>query len=217
MSKIYILSPKQYAGAENLPVIVFDYFDKEIDLSPYDALIFTSKNGVLALEEINPLWRSKEIYSIGSGTTRAVKALGGNVVYEARSSYGDNFAEEIKTHLAGKKVLFLCPKVVTSHLNTILRDAGVDLDEEVIYETKCNDCEKLHIPEKGSYIIFSSPSTIECFFKCFTWDESYTAIVIGEKTASYMPEAISFVMSPKQTIDACIAVAEQKSNISSKN
>ncbi len=210
MAEIYVLSEKRFAGAKNLPVIVFDYFDdKEITLQPYDALIFTSKNGVIAIDRINACWRAKEIYSIGSGTSKAVRELGGNVVYEAKSSYGDRFAEEIREQLAGKKVLFARPETVTSNLNTILRNAGVDLEEEIVYRTRCNDCDKLTPPPEGAYIIFSSPSTIECFFRCFSWQSDWHAVVIGEKTASYMPKEIPFVMSKKQTIPDCIALAQQ--------
>ncbi len=212
MSDIFVLSQKRFEGAKNLPVIVFDYYDKEVDIFPYDALIFTSKNGVYALDQVNACWKSRDIYSIGSGTSQAVRELGGKIVYEAKSSYGDDFAAEIKAHLQGVKTLFVRPKVVTSHLAEILRDAGVGLEEEILYETKCNDCETLQTPPAGSYIIFSSPSTIDCFFRCFAWDESYTAIVIGEKTASFMPKHIPFEMSPKQTIPACIALAQELQN-----
>ncbi|HHD77849.1 MAG TPA: uroporphyrinogen-III synthase [Campylobacteraceae bacterium] len=209
---IFVLSQKRFEGAKNLPVILFDYYDKEVDIFPYEALIFTSKNGVYALDQVNACWKSREIYSIGSGTSEAIRKLGGKIAYEAKSSYGDVFADEIKTHLQGLKTLFIRPKVVTSHLAEILRDAGVDLEEEILYETKCNDCTQLQKPPAGSYIIFSSPSTIDCFLRCFDWDASYTAIVIGEKTASFMPEDISYEMSPKQTIPACIALAQKMQN-----
>ena len=210
MHNIFVLSEKKFASAQNLPVIVFAYFDKEIDLSLYDALIFTSKNGVIALDRIDSQWKKVPAYSIGSGTSKAIKALGGKIVYEAKSSYGDDFAVEIKRQLDGKRVLFLRPKVVTSQLNTILRKEGITLDESVIYETKCNDCKKLTKPPKNAYIIFSSPSTITCFLRCFSWDESYNAIVIGEKTASFMPKNIPYTLSKKQTIDACITLSKEE-------
>ncbi len=216
MNNIYILSQKPFTGAKNLPVIVFDYYDVDIDLSKYDALIFTSKNGVIALDKITPLWKSMNIYSIGSGTSKAIQELGGKIVYEAKSSYGDHFAKEIEKKLAKKSVLFLRPKIVTSNLNSILQKAGVFLDEVVIYETKCNDCQKLSKPPAGSYIIFSSPSTIECFLNCFEWDESYQAVVIGEKTASFMPSNIPYILSKQQTIDACIALSKEKTDKNSK-
>ncbi len=208
MSDIFVLSPKPFAGAANLPVIVFDYYDIEVDINPYKVLIFTSKNGVYALDQVNACWKSRDIYSIGSGTSEAIRALGGKITYEAKSSYGDHFATEIKKHLEGVKTLFIRPKTVTSRLGEILREAGVDLEEEILYETKCNDCDKLTKPPKGAFIIFSSPSTIDCFFRCFRWDESYTAVVIGEKTASFMPKKVPFVMSERQTIPACIELAE---------
>ncbi len=214
MSEIYILSEKRFKGAKNLPVIVFDYYDEKVDLSPYDALIFTSKNGVLALDRVSSDWRKYPVFSIGSATSETVRELGGKVVYEARSSYGDNFAQEIKRELKNRRVLFIRAKVVTSSLNFILRESGVILDEKILYETVCNDCKKLKQPPLGSYIIFSSPSTISCFFKCFEWQASYTAVVIGEKTASFMPKSLEYVLSKKQTISSCIALA--KENITKK-
>lgn len=207
MSSIYILSEKKFEGAKNLPVIKIKFLDKKIDLSNYDALIFTSKNGVEALDRVGSDWMDKEIYSIGSGTTKAIKEKGVQVAYTAKSSYGDDFAKEIGGLLKDKKVLFPRAKTVTSKLNEILKDLGVDLDEVIVYETICNES-NLNKPEKDSAIIFSSPSTIECFFKIFSWDISYKAVVIGEKTASFMPKDIKYVLSAKQTIPACIEIAK---------
>ena len=207
----YILSEKEYEGADNLPCIMIALKEKDVDLAGLDALIFSSKNGVKAIDRINPAWKELPSYSIGQGTSDMVNELGGKVVYSARSSYGDDFAKEIRTMLKGKKALFLRAKVVTSSLNTILEDAGVLLSEEVVYETQCGDCKTLKKPEKGSYLIFSSPSTIECFFNCFSWDESYRAVVIGDKTASYMPKDVPFTQAPKQTIPSCIELANKLS------
>jgi len=204
---IYILSEKKFDGALNLPVIKIEFLDFEIDLSKYNAIVFTSKNGVEAIDRVDKRWRDKEIYSIGGGTTKAIEDKGVEVTYTAKSSYGDNFAKEIREKLYGKKVLFLRAKVVTSHLNEILQNAGIDLSEVVAYETVCNS-KDISKPKKGSVIIFSSPSTIECFFKKFSWDKSYKAVVIGEKTASFMPKGIKYTLSPKQTIPDCIKLGK---------
>ena len=204
---IFILSEKEYEGACNLPVILIKYLTKKINLSSYEALVFSSKNGVVGVDRLNQAWKKIPSYSIGSGTSKEIKKRGGKVVYEARSSYGDNFASEIKKILAGKKTLFLRAKVVTSNLNSILKANGVLLDEMIVYETVCGDCEMIKAPPGGSFIIFSSPSTIECFFRCFSWDKSYTAIVIGAKTASFMPSQIPYVTAPKQTINSCIELS----------
>jgi len=204
---IYILSEKKFGGALNLPVIKIKFLKFDVELSKYDALVFTSKNGVEAIDRVDKEWRNKEIYSIGSGTTKAIKEKGAKVTYTAKSSYGDDFAKEIKDKLQNKKVLFLRAKVVTSKLNEILKNSGIVLEEKVVYETVCND-EALQEPQKGSVIIFSSPSTIECFFKKFSWDESYRVVVIGEKTASFVPKEIGYTLAPKQTIPSCIQTAK---------
>lgn len=201
---IYVLSEKKFEGAQNLPCIVIKYFQKNINFTDFDALIFTSKNGVEAVDKIDKSWRKIPSYSIGSGTSRAIKDYGANLVYEAKNSYGDDFAKEIKKRLQGKKVLFPRAKVVTSNLNNILKEAGVNLHEEVVYETICNECKNLQKPPKNSCIIFSSPSTIKCFFKCFEWDESYKAVLIGNVTAKEFPKDISFKLSDKTNIPSCI-------------
>ena len=208
---IYILSEKRYEDASNLPVILIKHISKKLDLTSFDALIFSSKNGVIATDKLTSSWKNIPSYSIGSGTSKEIQKRGGKIVYEARSSYGDDFAREIKTLLEGKKALFLRAKVVTSSLNTILEDAAVFLDEEIVYETVCAKCNSLEIPPKNSIIIFSSPSTIECFFSCFKWDTTYTAVVIGTKTASFMPKEIPFETAPKQSIPSCIELSKKLS------
>jgi len=206
---IYILSEKPFKDAKNLPCIMIKHIKKEIDFSKYEALVFTSKNGVVAADKISKKWKELPSYSIGSGTSSAVKELGGKLVFEAKSSYGDDFAAEIKEKLSGKKVLFLRAKVVTSKLNHILKNAGVLLDEEIVYETVCNECKNLQKPESGSCIIFSSPSTIECFFRCFKWDSSYKAVVIGEVTLKALPKEIPYILSEKPTIPFCIETCKK--------
>ena len=205
---IYVLSEKKFIGAKNLPVIKIKFFDFKIDLSSFDVLIFTSKNAVEAIDRVDKTWKNKKIYSIGSETTKTIREKNADVVYTAKKFYGDDFAIEIKNMLLNKKVLFPHAKVILSKLNKILKDDGVDFTEIIVYETVCNDTQ-LQKPKKNSTIIFSSPSTIKCFFKKFVWDKSYKAIVIGKRTASFMPKDISFVISPIQTISACIKLANK--------
>ncbi len=207
MKPIYLLSEKIFDGARNLPVILIRHLRPSLSLSGYDALIFSSKNGVAAIDALDRSWRTIPAFSIGSGTSAAIRERGGELTYEARSSYGDDFAKEIGARLRGKRVLFLRAKVVTSSLNEILRQNGVLLEEAIVYETVCNDCSQLKPPPKGASIIFSSPSTITCFFRCFAWDPSYRAIVIGKRTASAMPPSIPYKIAPRPSIPACIAYA----------
>ena len=213
MRPIYLLSQKHYKGAKNLPVIVIRFLDPSVDLSEIDALIFTSKNGVEAIDRVTDQWRSVPAYAIGSATSKSIEEHGGRVVYEAKNSYGDLFAKEIKDRLQGKRVLFVRPKKVTSKLNQILRQNGVDLHELIAYETICNEDSDLKAPPSGAIIIFSSPSTIDCFFQRFAWDSSYQAVVIGDVTASAMPKEIDFLKAQQATIPACIDLAKKLNGV----
>ncbi len=208
MGKIYLLNDDKYDGVINLPVIKINFFCKEVNLDSYDAIIFTSKNGVRSINKINDKWKDKEIYSIGQGTSKEIKLHNTTPIYTANNSYGDDFAQEIRKYLKGKKVLFLRAKKVTSSLNTILKDFGVDLDETIIYETICQEYKEQKKPDKDSVIIFTSPSTIKCFFKNFIWDKSYKAVVIGKVTAKVMPKSIDIFYAKEQTVKSCILRAK---------
>ncbi len=208
MNKIYLLNDDKYEDIVNLPMIQINFFKRDIDLNLYDALIFTSKNGVKAIEKIDKTWRDKEIYSIGQGTSKEIKKYSPNLAYTAKNSYGDSFAQEIKEILQNKKVLFLRAKKVTSKLNQILKTAQIDLYEQIVYETTCRAYEKEKEPRDGSIIIFTSPSTVKCFLKNFKWNDAYRAISIGKVTASSLPSYVKNSLSEKQTILSCIELAK---------
>jgi len=204
---IYLLSDTFHEEVVNLPQIRVTCRDIELDLSSYDALIFSSKNGVKALEKINKNWRKIPAYVIGKVTAKEIENLDGNLVYTSNSSYGDDFAQEISPKLNGKKVLFLRAKKVLSDLENILKKANIDLTSQIVYETTCREkkSEKLL---KNSVIIFTSPSTISCFFNNYKWDKSYQAVCIGNVTARALPSEISLHVSKTQTIEACIVLAK---------
>jgi len=209
---IYLLNDDKYEDVKNLPMIKINFFQKEIDLDPYDALIFTSKNGVRAIEKIDKNWIKKEIYSIGQGTSKEITKHNANLVYTAKNSYGDSFAQEIKERLLDKKVLFLRAKKVTSKLNQILKAAQVDLEEEIVYETTCRAYEQYEKPNDNSTIIFTSPSTVKCYLKNFDWHKSYKAVCIGKVTAKAIPSYINYTLCKKQTILSCIELAKSINN-----
>ncbi|BCD60645.1 MULTISPECIES: uroporphyrinogen-III synthase [unclassified Nitratiruptor] len=206
---IYILSNTKIEGAKTLPLIEQKFLPISIDFSLYDYLIFTSKNGVRAIEQISHTWRLKPVISIGSATTKAIKKKGGKVVWQGSEGYGDTLANEIVAHFSNdKKYLYIRPKKVVSNLVPILRQNGFEIDEVIAYETVCRACDTVQKPEPGSVIIFSSPSTVECFFRCFAWDDSYKAVVIGKQTAQALPKEISYVMAEKKSLVSCVETAK---------
>jgi uroporphyrinogen-III synthase len=111
--------------------------------------------------------------------------------------------------LRGKKVLYLRAKKIIYDISSKLNSLGVDCDEAIVYETKCTKYVDKYKFNKGSIFIFTSPSTIDCFFDNFTWDNSYSAIVIGKTTLSYLPKHIKNVfLSNDKSIQSCIDIAK---------
>ena len=96
---------------------------------------------------------------------------------------------------------------MVSNLVNILNHNEVECDELIVYKTVCKTFEKKVKLPKNSTIIFSSPSTIECFLKNVIWDESFTAVSIGDTTARYFPEYITPVVSDTASLESCVKKA----------
>lgn len=206
---IYLFSDKAYEGVENLPLIEIVFYDKSLSLEHFDAIIFTSKNSVEALDRVNNRWKEIDSYAIAEGTSHYIQSKKGTIVYTSESSYGDDFAQHVIPLLRGKRVLFPRAKEVVTHLFEILTKEGILVREEIVYETTCKTYSKDKAPPKNAKLIFTSPSTVQCFLNNFEWDESYTAIAIGHKTAQALPLHVKRIVSEKQSITHCITLAKQ--------
>jgi len=207
---IYLLSPasKENDACIPLPMIRFHTFKKEIVFEKYDMLMFTSKQAVLSTQEINSHWKNTPCIAIGKATAKLIKDLGGTVAYIPKNFYAKTLTEDIVRKFKNKKILYLRPKVVSFDSKRFLASQHIVLDEEVIYETVCIHYTQKDRPQKNAIIIFTSPSTIDCFFKNFTWDESYHAVVIGEVTKKHLPKSVSVSVADEPLITACIKKAK---------
>jgi uroporphyrinogen-III synthase len=213
MLEIYLLNDTKYEGVKNIGVFEIKYLKPKFTLKNYDAIVFTSKNAVFGIERVYKEWKNLNAYSIGTGTSKTIREFGGNVIYEAKSSYGDEFAGEISQKLVGKSVLFARAKVVSSDVGGILSSYGVHVEELVVYENVCKPCEKFTAPKSGIFI-FTSPSSVKCFLKCVEWREDFTAVAIGKKTALAFGPDIKPLISPKPSIGECVEFAKRLSKIS---
>lgn len=207
LNLIYILSHKKIKNAQSLPMFDIKYLNQDINLQSYDALIFTSQNAIKALDAMNKTWKNMPSYVIAPQTGKVVKYLGGILTYIAKKQTGNEFAHEIKDELYGKKVLYICGTKIVSKLVSILNKNDVNCDTLVIYETICKNYKKEIILPNKSIIIFSSPSTIDCFLKNVTWDDSFRAISIGKTTSKYFPEYIKPIISDNTSLEACVQKA----------
>ncbi|MDD3343918.1 MAG: uroporphyrinogen-III synthase [Sulfurospirillaceae bacterium] len=205
---IYLFSDKKYEGVEHLPLIEIVFYDKKLSLNGFDALIFTSKNSVEAVDRLCPEWKHIEAFAIGEATASYIIQKGGKLAYTSKNAYGDEFAHSLIPLLATKKAYFPRAKEIVSLLPDILITEHIELFQEVLYETRCISYPKNVAPQTHSALIFTSPSTVTCFFKNFDWHESYKAIAIGHKTAAVFPLHVNCQIAQKQTIEACIALAK---------
>ncbi|UPT77186.1 uroporphyrinogen-III synthase [Sulfurovum sp. XGS-02] len=204
---IYILSDKKVKWAKNLPVFAIEPIPQDVDLSSYDALVFTSKNAIYSLDSMDKTWKKKPAYVIAPETAKIVKHLGGKLAFVGKEKHGDKFALEIAEKYKHQKLLYIRASKVVSNLVNILNSNGIICDELIIYQTVCKPLDKKITLPKNSTIIFSSPSTIECFFKNISWDESFKAISIGKTTAQYFPQNITPVISDTSSLESCVKKA----------
>lgn len=204
---IYTLGNKKTKWAKNLPMIETVTTPKEIDFSLYDALIFTSGNAITSLDSFDSSWKKIPVYTIAAQSAKTAKELGANVRFVGKKKHGDEFAYELVDELRGKKALYIRGSKTVSSITEILNSAGVECDEEIVYESRCIKYDKEIKLPKNSIIIFSSPSTIECFLKNVKWQDSFKAISIGNTTLKHFPPEIKAVVSDNTSIEACVRKA----------
>jgi len=205
---IYLLSPSQREGCHSLPMIEFSLVAKEINFSNIDYLMFTSKQAVVSANTIDKNWKNYPCIAIGGATKSKIEALGGEVIYYPKEFYGKNLSQDIKAYFADKKILYLRPREISFNSKAYLAKEGITLKEQIIYETSCV-MHKHKTLEKNAIIIFTSPSTIKCFFKNFIWNNSFTAILIGEATKEHLPSYCQYVVADEPLIDACVKKAKE--------
>ncbi|MFY4767032.1 uroporphyrinogen-III synthase [Aliarcobacter butzleri] len=209
MKKIYLLNEQKHEDVENLEVFQIEYIKSDVDLKKYDALVFTSKNGVKAINSFNQDWKNIPSYAIAQKTANTIMKFGGVVEFIGNSGHGNDFAYELKNVLKDKKVLYVKALKTVSNLPNILKENGIFLDEIIAYKTSCKKSNI--ILEESSIFIFTSPSSVECFFKQYSWKNSYKAIVIGKTTAEFLPSNINYEISSQTSVEECIKLAKQLS------
>ena len=203
---IYVLTEEKYDGVLNYPVIKIEFLSPSFSFEGADYLLFTSKNGVRALNKLTDEWKKYPAFAIGKATADEIKKLGGKVEYIAKNAYGDEFAKEINSKYQNKTFLFFRAKKIISNIEDFFKNNT--LKEVIIYETKCNKPE--NYIKKPAIVIFSSPSTVECFAKVDDF-ENILPIAIGKKTKKALLEYYKdnqILMPKKPSIKECIKIAK---------
>jgi len=210
---IYLLSPLKKEGTISLPMISFELVAKEIDFSSCDTLMFTSKQAVVSANTIDESWKEYPCIAIGGATKKKIEELGGKVIYSPKEFYGEVLAKDILNSFSDKKLLYLRPKEVSFDSKAYLEKNGIALEEQILYETSCVKYSKDDKPKENAIIIFTSPSTIKCFFENFEWEKSYLSILIGHATKEHLPKICQYLIADVPLIDACIKKAKEVNKI----
>jgi len=205
--KIYVLSDKKVEGAVNLPVIKIEYLSPTLDFDAFDAIIFTSRNGVKAIDSIDKGWRYKPSFAIGNATAEAIRQHGGRLSFCSEESYAEALSSEILRKFRSLRFLYARPAEVVFDIGEFLRAKRISVEESVVYKTTCNET-TLETPQNGSTIIFSSPSTVKCFFARYSWDASWKAVSIGKTTSSFIPPGIEYKLSQEQNLASAVECAK---------
>ncbi|MEN8302588.1 MAG: uroporphyrinogen-III synthase [Campylobacterota bacterium] len=208
MSKpIYLFSISSHPNAISVNSLAIKFLKPQIDFSKYDYLIITSKQTSEALKQYETQsYIEKEGLCVSVASAASFESLGGRVL-DIGGGYGDNLADKIKSYPKDTKWLYLRAKVVASDFVAVCKNDGFNIDEEIVYESDCSQ-EILDVNvEDESILIFTSPSSLNCFLKTHEISNKSKVIVIGKTTAKAVPKEIEYILSEKTTIDSCMEIA----------
>ncbi|MCK4875182.1 MAG: uroporphyrinogen-III synthase [Sulfurimonas sp.] len=208
MSKnIYLFATSKSPHARSVKSLEVRFLKPTIDFSKYDYLIITSKQTVKALEQ----YEREDFINIPAlcvsvKTATSYENFGGKIL-AIGDGYGDNLVKNIKDFAKDTKWLYLRAELIASDFVQRSQDDGYDIGEEILYVSECSK-EILDVRvNDDSTLIFTSPSSIECFLKNNTIHPDAKIVVIGKTTASSLPKDVEYQISEKTSIDSCIELA----------
>ena len=206
MSKpIYLFSISSHPHAKSINSLDIKLLKPEINFSKYDYFIITSKQTSEALKQYENK-KLKPALCVSVVSASSYENIGGKVL-EIGGGYGDNLVEKIKKYPKSTKWLYLRAKIVASSFVRICQDDGFNIDEIIVYESDCSQ-EIWHVEvEDEAVLIFTSPSSVECFLKNHKISPHAKIIVIGKTTAKALPNNLKYIISEKKTIQSCIELA----------
>jgi len=208
---IYLFSVSSHPDAIHINSLSVTFFKPDIDFRDVNYLILTSKQAVKALEQYpKEEYIDKKALCISKATAAAYIALGGEVLQTGKG-YGDTLVDAIATYPKETKWLYLRAEAVASNFAAELRNEGYDIKENIVYKSECSKEILKAKVEKDAVMIFTSPSSINCYLQTHTLQPSQKIIVIGKTTAKALPKETSFILSPDTTIESCIQIARKLS------
>ncbi|WP_086252356.1 uroporphyrinogen-III synthase [Campylobacter devanensis] len=207
---IYLISntPFDDESVEQISLCDIKFNKFNIDLSEFDALIVTSKNGINSLKFNSIILADILVFAIGKATALSCGEFGFTQIYEAQNSHGSEFGAEILEKLYGKRVLFIKAKETISNLDIYFTQNGIDISVIDGYENLILKKDISSKPKSNSILIFTSPINVRAFIQNLGWDDSYKAVAIGKATAQALKPYTDPIISKSQTIKDCVKLAK---------
>jgi uroporphyrinogen-III synthase len=148
----------------------------------YATVVFTSMNAVESvitmLDEQVPEWN---IYCMGNTTAEIIRNYFGEQSITDTGNSAADLADAIIESGETDEVVFFCGDQRRDELPEKLAEAGIDVNEVVVYKTI-----PLHkkIEQEYHVILFFSPSAVDSYFKLNKVAEHTVLFAIGQTTAA---------------------------------
>lgn len=209
MRPIYLISKTPYAGVIHIPILTISFLTPDINFDLYEGIVVTSKQGALALGHYRVNWDKLIVICVGESTAYEMKKLGAKQI-ECADGYGASISDVL--HRFSGRWLYCRPKMIASSWPSRAKEEGMILDEVIIYETTCNEgMEKIDIAENG-VLIFTSPSSIECFLQKYSFRSTHDIVVIGKTTQDALPLGVRSILSETTSVESCVEKARELSS-----
>ncbi len=148
--------------------------------------VFTSKNAVLAFDQIANAEVHWQIFCIGQATKIQVSKIFGEEKITGTADTAAALSEIILQDNIIKKVIFFCGNHRRDELPKILTAGEIEVDEIMVYET-LETPEKI-LPKFYDGILFFSPSAVNSFFQLNKIDKQTQVFTIGKTTAESLQQ-----------------------------
>jgi uroporphyrinogen-III synthase len=205
---IYLISKTPYEGVIHIPILTISFLNPLIDFTQYEGIIFTSKQAILALEKYSLDWKTLKCICVSEGTASYARDRGAMDI-EIGNGYGTSIPGVLNTKKRSGKWLYLRPKVVASDWVEYARNEGFTIDEIVVYETTCNEEAKEYTIDKDAVLVFTSPSSIECFCASYPILSTYSIVAIGKTTQNALPLGVVSHLSLETSVKDAVDLARQ--------
>ena len=201
---VYLFSLSSHPDAISVNSLDIKFFHPQVNFTHYDYFIITSKQTIKALKKYDSAeYIQKRALIVSKKSAQAFEKVGGKIL-DIGEGYGADLVQKIQNHPKETRWLYLRAKEVASDFVKRCKDDGYNIDELILYESLCSQ-EILNIKvEQNASLIFTSPSSVECFLKNNVISQQNRVVVIGTTTAKALPKGIKYIISQETSIQSCI-------------